>query len=172
MQRLNLWRAGSFAVGWLALVVCLFPAIAHAEIESGTITGIVTDETGGALPGAHDHRADLGNGQARTVVSNADGRYLVAALPPTKYSITAELSGFSTMKQPITVNVGAALDVNFPMKLGALEETVTVTGEAPLIESTKTGLSTVVTAELLESLHTETGTISTSPSCSRPPRRT
>ena len=74
------------------------------------------------------------------------GTLLIAALPPGKYSVTAELSGFGNVVRPeITVNVGATVDLNFQLGLASVAETVTVTGEAPFVESTKTSVSTVVT---------------------------
>ena len=136
-------------VVWIALLA----TPAFAQIDSGTITGTVKDDTGGALPGVTITSHNPANGQTRTVTSGPDGRYLIAALPPGRYSVTAELQGFGkVVRTDVTVNVGSAVDVNLLMSVASLQENVTVTGEAPLIESTRTELSNVITREELEAL--------------------
>jgi hypothetical protein len=150
---LEIRRAG--LVTALALVMCLLGATARAQIDAGNINGLVTDETGGSLPGVTVTARNLATGQIRTVATGADGRYQIAALPPGTYSVTAELSGFANVVRPeITVNVGSTADVNIQMGLATVSENVTVTGEAPIVESTKTTLSAVVTREVLEALPT------------------
>jgi len=137
------------------LTICMAPSIAQSQIDAGNIAGIVSDQTGGALPGVSVTARNLANGQIRTVTSNLEGRYQIAALPPGRYSVTAELSGFANVMRPeITVNVGSTADVNIQMGLAGVAETITVSGEAPLVESTKTSLSAVVTREVLEALPT------------------
>jgi len=137
------------------LAVCFAPSGAQAQIDAGNIAGIATDQTSGALPGVSITVKNLATGTVRTVVSNVEGRYQIAGLPPGRYSVNAELSGFGNVFRPeITVNVGATIDVNIKMGLANMSETVTVTGEAPLVESTKTSVSTVVTREVLEALPT------------------
>jgi len=137
------------------LAVCFAPSGAQAQIDAGNIAGIATDQTSGALPGVSITVKNLATGTVRTVVSNVEGRYQIAGLPPGRYSVNAELSGFGNVFRPdITVNVGATIDLNFQMGLANMSETVTVTGEAPLVESTKTSVSTVVTREVLEALPT------------------
>ena len=161
MQRLRLRnprrdassRGNWSVVGPLALVICLVAVPARAQIDTGSITGVVLDETGAALPGVTITARNPDTGLIRTAVTNEQGRYIVPALPPSQYSLTAELPGFATIERPeITVNVGSALDVNFSMQVAGLEESVTVTAQAPLIESTRTDLSSVITRDVLEAL--------------------
>jgi hypothetical protein len=153
MQRVNARRSAWRAAACIAMLLCLIPAQASAQIDSGTINGTISDETKGALPGVTVTTKNLANGQVRSVLSGPDGRYLIAALPPGKYSVTAELQGFGTVLHPeISVNVGSAVDINVEMKVATIEETVTVTGAAPLIESTNTDLSNVITLQELEAL--------------------
>jgi hypothetical protein len=155
MQGLNVGCRDWSIVGATIITLCLAPSIARAQIDAGNIAGIVTDQTGGALPGVAITVRNLANGQVRTVATNAEGRYQVAALVPGRYSVTAELSGFASVLRPeFTVNVGSTVDVNIQMALANVSETLTITGEAPLIESTNTSLSTVVTREVLEALPT------------------
>ncbi|MGH9347099.1 MAG: TonB-dependent receptor [Vicinamibacterales bacterium] len=135
------------------LVVCLFVQPLQAQIETGNISGLVIDQTGGALPGVTVTVVNLATGRERVVVTNETGLYRVAGLQPSRYSVKAELQGFATVTRPeITVNVGATVDVHLTLGVEALQETVTVTGQAPLVESTRTDLSNVITQEDLESL--------------------
>ena len=142
MQGLNVGCRRFLIAGTALLAICLAPSIARAQIDAGNIAGIATDQTGGALPGVSVTVRNLANGQMRTVATNAEGRYQVAALTPGRYSVVAELSGFASVVRPeLTVNVGSTVDVNIQMALANVSETLTITGEAPLIESTNTSLS-------------------------------
>jgi hypothetical protein len=146
-------RGGLRAVRLAVAFVVSLSATAFAQVDTGSIAGTVTDQTGAALPGVTITVTGTTTGQVRTAVTNEQGRYQVSALQPSRYSVKAELQGFATVLRPeVTVNVGSALDINIPMAVASLAETVTVTGEAPLIESTKTDLSNVVSQEYLESL--------------------
>jgi Carboxypeptidase regulatory-like domain len=136
-----------------ACIAGLPPAAAWAQVDTGSVAGSIVDESGASLPGVTITVTHLSTQATRTTVSNEVGRYQITALPPSRYSIKAELQGFATIVRPdVTVNVGSAVDVNLMMKVSTLEETVTVTGEAPLIESTRADLSNVITTEQLESL--------------------
>src|SRR5437867_3268148 len=142
---------------WLAVLAAVLlvsvPSAVQAQIDTGSISGLITDQTGAALPGVTVTVTATTTGQVRTVVTNEVGRYQVSALQPSRYSIKADLQGFASVLRPdVTVNVGTAVDINVTMRIAALEENVTVVGEVPIIESTKTDLSNVVSQEYLESL--------------------
>ncbi len=139
------------AVVWL---VCLeTPHVVWAQVDTGSIVGTVTDQTGSVLPGATITVTSLATGQIRTVVTSTDGRYQLPGLQPATYSVGSELAGFaSIVRSPVTVNIGAAVDVNFTMRLATVQETVTVTGDAPLIESTKAEMSSVINQQQLDAL--------------------
>jgi hypothetical protein len=139
--------------GVLAVLLALLPVTARAQVETGGISGVVTDETGAALPGVTIVVTNLSTGQVRTTITNESGRYQVTALQPSRYSVRSDLQGFAGVLRPeVTVNVGSTADVDMTMKLATLEETVTVTGDAPIIESTRADLSNVITAEQLDAL--------------------
>ena len=153
MQRMSTHQAQWLTIGWAVLLACLAAAPAYAQIDAGSITGIIRDETSGALPGVTVTALNVATGQSRAVVSGADGRYLIAALAPGRYTLKAELTGFGTIERPdVTVNVGSAVDINLQMSVASLSENITVTGESPLIETTRTELSNVISREELESL--------------------
>lgn len=147
-------RGGRLRLGVLAAVLLVSaPSGLWAQIDTGSISGIVTDQTGGALPGVTITVTGTTTGQVRTAVTNELGRYQVSALQPSRYFVKAELQGFATLVRPdVTVNIGGAVDINIAMQIATVAETVTVTGQSPLIESTKTALSNVVSQEQLESL--------------------
>jgi hypothetical protein len=151
MERLR--RRLRLVVVLSALFLCSAPTALLAQVDTGSISGVVTDQSGAVLPGVTVTITSLTTAQVRTAVTNAQGRYQASALSPSRYSVKAELQGFGTIMRPdVTVNVGSAIDINITMGLATVQETVTVTGEAPLIESTKTALSNVVSQETLESL--------------------
>lgn len=137
----------------IAILLLMGPAAVSGQVTTGNITGVVEDETGGALPAASITVTNVATGDTRTVLTNASGRYRVAGLQPGQYSITAELSGFATVTQRnVTVNVGSTVDLNIRMQLSSVAETVTVTGEASIIESTKTETSYIIPREAIHSL--------------------
>src|SRR5467141_2753238 len=125
------------AVAVFAGVLTLAPIAGAAQGQSSAIQGHVLDESGGALPGVTVVVTHQGSGAFRQVVSNADGSYFVTGILPGPYRITAELSGIRKYERPdvlLTVGNTATLDVT--LGVGGLEESVTVTGESPLIDST------------------------------------
>src|SRR5437867_7131001 len=133
---------GAVIVAVACLVCAGIPQAASAQVDTGSIVGTVTDQTGAVLPGVTITVTSLTTGQVRTVVTGSDGRYQLPGLQPATYSIATDLTGFTpVVRSPVTVNIGAAVDVNFSLKLATVQETVTVTGDAPLIESTKAEMS-------------------------------
>src|SRR3954462_3180871 len=105
---------------WLRSAVALavflsLTATAAAQTETGRITGVVTDATGGILPGVTVNAKAVGTGATRTVVTDSAGRYVFANLPPTQYEITTELAGFNAANVKVTVSVGGAANVDLKM---------------------------------------------------------
>lgn len=136
-------------------VMSFVPTWLHAQggTTTASLAGKIVDDTGGVLPGVTVTLVNLATNQSRTVVTNETGLYRFPGLAPAKYSITAELQGFATFIWPeVTLNVGAAIERDVTMRISAVEETVTVTGEGPIIEAAKTDLSTLITKEQIESL--------------------
>lgn len=145
---------------WIVALVAGFVLVsspaAYAQVDTGTVSGTVTDEQGASLPGVTVIVTNTATAQARTVVTDAEGRYRATALQPSQYSVKAELQGFADVVRPsIAVSIGSAIDVNITMRVAGVEESITVTGAAPLIESTKAEFSTVVGQEVLQSIPTK-----------------
>jgi hypothetical protein len=129
-------RALSFAV--LSLLMLTAPAFAQSQAANGAIEGIVSDSSGGVLPGVTVTVTNLETGIARTVVSNEKGLYRAPLLQLGTYRVVAELQGFKTYTQTgITVSVGATAVVNVPMAVGAVSETITVNADSPLIDTSR-----------------------------------
>src|SRR5204863_1578344 len=145
----------------LVCVALLLISVAarHASAQGGTSTaslaGKIVDDTGARLPGVTVTVTHVATNQSRQVVSNEEGLYRFAGLQPGVYSFTAELQGFAAFRRPqLTLNVGAAVDQDVTLRISSAEESVTVTGASPIVESTKTDLSTVISKEQIEALPT------------------
>ena len=141
------------------LAVCLvalgaFSSVAaSAQQTTGTILGRVLDAQNAAIPGATVSATSPSTGFARTVVSDAEGAFRLNALPVGQYDILVELGGFASVdRKGITINVGQTLTVDFELKVANLAETITVTGAAPLIESTVSSVGGIVDIGRIESL--------------------
>jgi hypothetical protein len=117
------------------LVLLLTATTAFAQSGQGSLRGYVKDEQGGVLPGVTVTAASPALIRPATAVSDAEGYYRVLNLPPGTYTVTAELSGFAAYKRAdVLLRAGANYQVDVQMKLGSLAETVTVSGESPMIE--------------------------------------
>jgi outer membrane receptor protein involved in Fe transport len=135
-------------VGLLAVA-----APASAQQTTGNITGRVLDDQGAAVPGATVTATSTQTGFIRTDVSDAEGLYRLNALPVGVYDLVVELAGFTRLEQKgLVVNVAQTIDVNVSLKLAQVAETVTVTGESPLVATTSSSVGGVVDVRRLESL--------------------
>src|SRR5258705_8487348 len=127
------------------LLTFLLPALmlttavpARAQANSASIAGTITDSQGGVLPGVTLTVTNAESGTVRTSVTEADGKYRVAGIAPGRYNLTADLPGFQTIAvKDITLQIGQEFSRDFQLALSTLQESVTVTGEAPIVESTK-----------------------------------
>jgi Carboxypeptidase regulatory-like domain len=155
MMSLKQWLRIACAAVSIAVALAPAPAFAQGGTSTASISGKVTDATGGVLPGVTVTITYLATNQQRTAVSNEEGVYRFAGLLPGKYSISAELEGFAKFLQSdITLQVGGAFDLNVTMRLSTVSESVTVTGQAAIVESAKTDLSTVISRDQIETLPT------------------
>ena len=130
---LRVGRVGPILVAILVLLLLASPATA----QQSSIAGVVRDTSGAVLPGVTVEAASPALiEKVRTAVTDAEGRYNIVALPPGEYSVTFGLTGFNTFKRDgISLTAGFAASVNADMQVGTLEETITVTGAAPLVDT-------------------------------------
>jgi hypothetical protein len=145
MRRLDVRVAGALLVALLA------PAMAHAQ---ASISGLVQDTTGAVLPGvAVEATSPALIEKSRTAVTDSAGRYTIVDLRPGTYAVTFTLQGFTTVKREGIVLEGAAtVQVNGDLRVGALEETLTVTGDAPIVDVQSVRREFVVNKDMMEAL--------------------
>ncbi|MGI8788213.1 MAG: carboxypeptidase regulatory-like domain-containing protein [Pyrinomonadaceae bacterium] len=129
---------------WAAICVLCFAVSAMAQTESARIQGTVTDSTGAAVAGATVTITDLGTSRALKVQTDNDGNYSILSLQPGRYRIEVAQSNFKTTKQDVTIEVAQAATLNFSLEPGAVNETVTITNDAPLVESSSSAIGNVV----------------------------
>src|SRR5512134_2313280 len=129
-------------------LACALPA--GAQDFRGRINGTVTDNTGAVLPGVTVTVSSPALIQPQVQVTGADGSYRFLALPPGVYEVSFELTGFQNVKhEGIRVVINQTLTVDQQMHVATLQETVTVTGESPIVDTSTTTLGTNFTKELL-----------------------
>jgi hypothetical protein len=148
---MRLRAASAVAVAIMLSAIMIHPVAAQGRAE-GSITGTVIDDTKGVLPGATVTARNAATGFSRTSVSDGGGAYVLPLLPPGRYELTAELQGFRTFMQIVVVTVGSDQTVAIGLSVSNLQESVTVTGDAPLVEVTRTQQSTTVGENEVRSL--------------------
>lgn len=144
-------RFGTWS-GILLVGALLLPAPAAAQ--GGSISGLVTDSTGGILPGVTVEVASpvLIEGSI-TASSDSAGRFTITTLRPGTYTVTFKLDGFRTfVRDGLILSGDVALQVNGQMAVGSLEETVTVSGQSPLVDTQQVRSQFVATREMMDVL--------------------
>lgn len=134
-------------------VVLSVPASAQ-DTANATIVGAVRDTSGAVLPGVIVEAASPALiEQTRTVMTDAEGRYRIGALRPGVYSVTFSLPGFrGVRREGLALTTGFTATVNAELAVGALEEAVTVTGQAPLVDTRSSTQQTVLSGDLVRAL--------------------
>jgi len=131
-------------------------APAAALAQDGTIAGVVKDPSGAVLPGVTvEASSSVLLEKVRTVVSDGSGQYNIVALPPGNYTVSFTLPGFSVVRQEnIQLTAAITATINAEMRVGALEETVTVTGESPIVDVRSASRRQVIDGDVLQTLPT------------------
>jgi hypothetical protein len=131
------------------------PTVALAQ-QTGTLAGIVRDSQGAVLPGAMvTASSDALIGGSRSVVTGDSGSYQMAGLPPGSYVIAYELTGFAPVKREnVIIQVAQTVRLDIEMSVGTLQETVTVSGESPVVDVSSTVTQTNITKDLYEAIPT------------------
>src|SRR4029077_467280 len=129
----------------------LFPLIAAAQ---GVIAGQVKDESGGVLPGVTVEASSPALiEKTRTVVTDDQGRYRVIDLRPGTYKVTFNLAGFSTfVREGIEASASFVANVNADLKVATLSETVTVSGQTPVVDVQQASKTLTLTRDLIDAL--------------------
>ncbi len=114
----------------------LLSASANAQVTTSTLVGLVRDTSNAVVPGATVVATHEGTGVAREGVTDANGEFVFSALPSGPYEVKIELTGFKSLQnRGMQLGAGQTVRQNFTLEVGTLTETVTVAGEAPLIET-------------------------------------
>jgi len=142
-------RTYLYPLAAVLLLVCT-AAPAAAQDFRGRINGVVTDNTGAVLPGVTVTASSPALIQPQVQITGEDGTYRLIALPPGVYTLTFELPGFQTVRREgIRVVINQTLPVDVQLQVATLQETVTVTGESPVVDTSTTTVGTNFTKELL-----------------------
>ena len=121
--------------------------------STGTINGRVSDTSGAVLPGVTVTANSPAMMGVQTVVTNAEGQYRFPAIPPGTYTLTFEIPGFNTRKnEGVEIRLGFTATLNVELAVASLQETVTVTGESPVIDTSTTRVQQNFKLEQLQSL--------------------
>ncbi|HJU42961.1 MAG TPA: carboxypeptidase-like regulatory domain-containing protein, partial [Vicinamibacterales bacterium] len=138
----------------LAILVAVFASLpAAAQTSQAEIRGTVIDQSGGGLPGVTVTATHVDTGALRTTVTSETGVFLMPAMPVGLYRLQLELTGFtSVVRENLRLEVGQSAVLSFTMRLATVQETVTVTGESPLVESQKSELAARITAQQVQDL--------------------
>ena len=131
---------------WVFIFVVLaWASTVHAQVGGGAVTGQVTDEAGGHIPGALVTAIHVDSGRSRTVVTGSDGSYSIPSLLPGTYRVQAELTGFRLLvREGVRIATGETARIDIQLKLGNVSEAVVVHADAPLLRSESAGVGHVV----------------------------
>jgi hypothetical protein len=136
-----------------AVLFCIPLETLRAQTESATISGVVTDSLGGVVVGARILLNNIDRGTSVIVTTNGNGLYVFPAVEPGQYRLSARKDGFKQVDViGIIVNVQDRLEENFHLNPGSVAESVTVTGNPPLVNTTDASVSTVIDRKFAEDL--------------------
>jgi len=141
-------------VGFVAAILLVAAPLALlAQSDTGSIDGRTFDQQKAGIPGVTVTAKNAATGLTRTTVSGTTGTYHFGSLPAGTYDITAELQGFSTqIRKGIVVQVSSPSTADITLTVGNLSETVVVTGETPLVQTTKSDVGQVITNTMVENM--------------------
>jgi hypothetical protein len=143
------------------LAACVLAAAPVFAQATSTFNGLVLDQADAVLPGVTVSATNVSTGVVRTTVSNEQGLYSIPGLEPGTYEIKTDLSGFaSAVRNTVRLDVNATITVDFRLGLAGVQETLTVTGQAPLIETTQSKVANTIETTEVQNLPMITRTIS------------
>ena len=139
--------------GWLAVALTLLMSATAFAQATSSIIGRVIDNDGAVLPGVLVTVTNTATGVPRDTVTNQEGLFSVPALNPGIYDVRAELTGFAPqVQQAVQVLTGATMNVEVKLSLASVQETITVSGLAPLVEATQSNVTSSIRQQEVEAL--------------------
>src|SRR5579872_2331579 len=139
---------------WI-LVVCLSLVVSlpvHAQVAGATLSGTITDAQGGAVPNAKVSARNVATGVSSDTETNGSGLYTIPNLNAGDYEVSVTAAGFSTAVSKLTLTVGQKQELNIPLAVGQVEQSVQVTTEAPQVELESSTVSDQVEATTVREL--------------------
>ena len=131
----------------------LAPATTWGQATTGELAGRVTDSGGAVVPGVTVTALNDATGFSRTTLTSDGGDFLITLLPPGRYTVSAELSGFRrAVRRDVEVNIGTRQTLGFELGVGNMTEEVVVSGQSPLVETTRSDIGGVVTPNEITNL--------------------
>jgi len=137
---------------FILLLIVGLPLTLLAQSDTARLTGTVTDPNGAVVAGATISVTNLGMQRSVTVQSDEAGNYVIPALPPGSYQVVVKQTGFQTLTQNITLQTQQVAALNLQMKVGQVTDTVTVSGDVPIVESASSNISDVVAGRQITEL--------------------
>src|SRR5215471_12264639 len=149
---------GRILVVLLLAILAIRPAL--AQESRATVIGRVTDTSNAVIPGASVSFINVETGVLVKTVTNAEGNYFSSFLIPGTYRITAQKTGFKSLVRPgITLSVNDRLELNLTLEIGSQSESITVTADAPLLDSANVAVGRVVSVEEVRNLPIHLGDV-------------
>ncbi|MGE3179501.1 MAG: carboxypeptidase-like regulatory domain-containing protein, partial [Vicinamibacterales bacterium] len=142
----------------LAAALCLCASQAWAQALTAGITGTVRDESQAVLPGVTiEASSPVLIEKVRSTITDGEGRYNFVDLVPGTYTVTFTLPGFKTfVRDGVAINAGFTATVNGDMSVGGIEESITVSGAAPVVDTQNVRKQTTASRDILDSLPVST----------------
>jgi hypothetical protein len=138
----------------------LFVHLALGQVATGSLAGTITDPNGASVPGADITAVSTITGSRLTTQTSAAGLYVFPAIPVSTYTLTVEKAGFKRISQQnIEIRVAQRLDLNLTLEIGDVQQTVEVTSEAPLLETSTSEKGQTFSPKFMDSLPLFTGAI-------------
>src|SRR5436190_2520919 len=148
MLRTRQWRVAALWFVFLTLV----PSLAHSQTGAASITGLVSDQTGAALPGVTITATNQSTDVPYATVTNEAGNYTMTSLPVGTYVVTAELAGFRTVTTNLTLEAKQVARVDVKMVVGQVQENVLVAGVFPILQTETTTVGEVISGSTVQTL--------------------
>lgn len=139
---------------WAVLCVVLIASVAACpQGSTGRILGVVTDQSGGNIAGATVTITDVARGVSQTLTTDSDGAYLALNISPSTYTVRAEFKGFKTFERKnILVEVGKDVRIDAVLQTGSTNETITITEDVPMVDTTSATLGGTISNEIINDL--------------------
>ena len=141
----------------VAFFIVLIASPAWGQSGDAEVTGIVKDQTGAPVAGASLSLVNADSGVTRAAAADAEGRYKFAGVPPGRYTLKTEATGFKMETATgFVLNIGTRVDHNVSLAIGSVQDAVTVTGDVPPVDTSRGEIAGVVTQQQIDSLPVNT----------------